>query len=61
MTFDFAHMIVTALILFAILWLVNHSGVFKNTSKRGKTLIAFGLIVVVIFVFNLVWPYGSGL
>jgi len=58
MTFDIPHMTATAAIIFAILWLVDHTQTFENATTRRKSLVKSGGIFIVIL--NIVWPYGSG-
>lgn len=60
MTFDIPHMIATAVIILAVIWIFDHTALFETASKKRKTLIKFGMLFVAIVVLNLVWPYGSG-
>ena len=60
MTFDIPHMIVTALIIFAVIYPLNHMAQFENMSKGRKFFIMFIVLFVLLFILNLVWPYGSG-
>ncbi|MFC3613317.1 hypothetical protein ACFORG_06050 [Lutimaribacter marinistellae] len=60
MTFDIPHMIVTALIIFAVIYPLNHMTQFENMSKGRKVLITFVVLFVLLMILNLVWPYGSG-
>lgn len=60
MAFDIPHMIATTLIIFAVIYPLNHMAQFENISKGRKTLITFVVLFVLIFMLNLVWPYGSG-
>jgi len=61
MTFDFPHMIVTALIIFAVIWGLDRSAALAKMPKGRKRLIVFGVLFVALFVLNLVWPYGTGI
>lgn len=59
MVFDIPHMIVSGIIVLAVLWIVDHTSAFDNTTKGKKTLIKFGGIFVLILILNILWPYGS--
>lgn len=37
MTFDTPHMIATAVIVFAVIWIVDHTSAFENAAKGRKT------------------------
>jgi hypothetical protein len=56
MTFDIAHMIATALIIFVVVWGLDQTTVLDNMPKRRKTLVKFGALFVSIFILNLAWP-----
>ena len=60
MTFDIPHMIVTAMVIFLVVWGFDQTSVFENMNKRKKTLAKVGILFVAIFGLNLIWPYGSG-
>ena len=59
MTFDFPHMIVTVLLVFAVVWGMDQTAALDKMSKGRKTLIKFVVLFVAIFVLNLLWPYGT--
>ena len=61
MSLDIPHALVTAAIIFGVLWVVNHTAAFENMAKGKKTLAMFLVLFVAIFILNLVWPYGSGI
>ena len=60
MTLDIPHMLVTAAIIFAAIWLINHLGAFENMPKAKRSLVLFGVLFVALLILNLVWPYGGG-
>lgn len=60
MSLDIPHAIVTAVIIFAVLWGLDHTTALGDMSKGKKTFVKFLVLFVAIFVLNLVWPYGSG-
>ena len=56
MTFDIPHMVVTGIIIFAVIWVVNH--MFDEMTKGRRSLLQFVILFVLLFILNLVWPYG---
>jgi uncharacterized membrane protein len=60
MILDIPHIIVTAIVIFAAIWCVNHTSIFDGMSKGRRTLVQFLILFVLLFIFNLVWPYGAG-
>lgn len=59
MTFDIPHMIATGLVVFGVIWLIDHARAFDSMSKGRRTLLKLVGIFVVIILLNLVWPYGA--
>ncbi|UMA63593.1 hypothetical protein LVO79_11145 [Roseivivax marinus] len=59
MTFDIPHMIVTAIIIFFVVWLVQHTAMFEGMTRRKRSLVLFGILFVLLFILNLLWPYGA--
>ena len=60
MSIDWPHMIVSILLIFATVLLVQRAPTYKNGS-RGKRIAIFAVaLFLVMFVFNLIWPYGEG-
>jgi hypothetical protein len=60
MSIDWPHMIVSMLLIFATVLLVQRASAYKSGS-RGKRAVIVGVAVgLVILVFNLIWPYGGG-
>ena len=60
MTFDIPHMIATAIIIFVVVYPLNHMPQFEGMVKGRKFFITFAVLFVLLFILNLVWPYGSG-
>ena len=60
MSIDWPHTIVSMLLIFATVLLVQRAPAYK-TGSRGKRAVIVGVAVgLVILVFNLIWPYGEG-
>lgn len=59
MTFDWAHMAATAVIIGLVVYLVNHSGKLDGASKGKKAVITAVAIFIPLFILNLIWPYGT--
>lgn len=55
MHFDLAHAIITSLLVFGTIFVLERVGV----AKRGKfSWAAVAIIGAVVFLLNLIWPYG---
>ena len=61
MQFDWIHMLVTVVIIYVVLWGLGKTGKLNEASGAKRFWIRFIALFVVIFVLNLIWPYGSGL
>ncbi len=59
MTLDIPHLIATAIIIFAVMYPLNRMTQFETMSRGWRILITSVLLFVLIFILNLVWPYGS--
>ena len=59
MTFDIPHMIASGIVILAAIWFVDHTNAFEGATKGRKTLMKFLILFVVLFLLNLVWPYGA--
>ena len=60
MSIDWPHMIISMVLIFATVLLVQRTPTYKRGS-RGKRAVIVGVAVgLVILVFNLIWPYGKG-
>ena len=55
MHFDFFHAIISALLIWAIYWIMRRAGIL-DAENRGWNWKFFGAIFVVILIFNLIWP-----
>jgi len=59
MTIDIPHMLVTAAIIFAVLFAVEHLG-WTAGASRGRRALIIGLAVFLpLLILNLIWPYGG--
>jgi hypothetical protein len=61
MSIDLPHMLATGLVIFVVVWAVEHTGMLNGASKLKRALITFASLFVVLFLLNLIWPYGAGL
>ena len=55
MHFDFFHAIVSALLIWAIYWIMRRAGILDPENRRWDWKF-FGAIFVVILILNLIWP-----
>lgn len=56
MTFDIPHMIATAVIIFIVVYGVNHQ--FESMPKGKRTGLTFVILFIALMILNIVWPYG---
>jgi hypothetical protein len=60
MVIDLPHVIVTALIIWAVLWLLPRMAAFSALPSGRQRLVQFLVLFVILFILNLAWPYGTG-
>lgn len=61
MTLDIPHIIVTAMLIWAVLWLLPRvGGAYAEMPKGRQRLVQFLVLFVVLFILNIIWPYGTG-
>ena len=60
MSIDWPHMIVSMVLIFATVLLVQRTPTYKQGSRGKRALIVGVAVGLVILVFNLIWPYGEG-
>lgn len=60
MNFDWPHMLVTGLLIFVVITLLDRTAFYTSASKGKRMLILAVCLFVVLTVLNLLWPYGSG-
>lgn len=58
MHFDLAHAIVTGLLVFATMMVLQKTGIIEKSEHRKFSWKAVVAITVVVFVLNLLWPSG---
>ncbi|WP_108835278.1 hypothetical protein [Tateyamaria sp. Alg231-49] len=58
MHFDLAHAIVTVALLFATLFVLKKVGVITEGEERKFSWTAVIAMAIVVFILNLIWPYG---
>ena len=59
MSIDWPHMIVSMLLIFATLLFVQRAPAYKSGSRGKRAVIVAVALFLVMFVFNLIWPYGE--
>ena len=61
MHIDFAHALVAGLLIFATILGMQRAGLYVPHKDGGPrwSWPLFGAILVVMFVLNLLWPYGQ--
>lgn len=59
MDIDWAHMAVTAAIIFVVVYVMNHTGLTEGASKGKRALLTFVALFIPILLLNLFWPYGG--
>jgi hypothetical protein len=60
MSIDWPHLIVSMLLIFATVLAVQRAPAYKHGSRGKRAAIAGIAAGLVIFAFNLMWPYGEG-
>ena len=60
MQLDIPHIIVTAIILYSVIWGMQHISPFSEMSKGKRNGSQFIVLFVLLFILNIIWPYGSG-
>lgn len=61
MTVDFLHILVTVVLAPALHHGMQDTGFMKAASKTKRIVVLSLMLYLVLFLLNLVWPYGSGL
>ena len=56
MNLDLAHALVTAVVIFAVIWGLDQTSAFEKMPKGRKFLIKFVVLFAALLVVNLVWP-----
>lgn len=58
MHFDLAHAVVTVALLIATMFILRKTGIIDDGEERRFSWKAVVAMALVVFVLNLVWPYG---
>ena len=58
MALDIPHIIVTGVLIFVVIWGVYNISAFDDYSKGKKTFVQFAVLFIVLFILNILWPYG---
>ena len=56
---DLSHVIVSALVIGAVIFLLHRVEAYETATRGKRSAIAFAVVFVVMFVLNLLWPYGA--
>jgi hypothetical protein len=59
MNFDWPHMLVTGLLIFAVITVLDRVAFYTSASKGKRMMILGVCLFVVLMVLNLLWPYGN--
>ena len=59
MNFDWPHMLVTGLLIFVLITVLDKATFYTSASKGKRLVILAVSLFVVLLILNLVWPYGS--
>lgn len=59
MTLDIPHMIASTIVIFAVVYGVNRTTLFKNLSRGRKALVTFAVLFLALMIMNLFWPYPT--
>ena len=59
MNIDLPHMIVSALLIFAVVLVAHRTAVYRNASRGKRAAIVAVALFMVLFVSNLIWHYGE--
>ena len=60
MSIDWPHMLISMVLIFATVLLVQRTPAYKQGSRGKRAVIVAVALFLVMFVFNLIWPYGEG-
>ena len=60
MSIDWPHMIISMVLIFATVLLVQRTPTYKQGSRGKRAVIVAVSLFLVMFVFNLIWPYSEG-
>lgn len=58
MHFDLAHALVTAVVIFAVIWGLDQTSTFEKMPKGRKFLFKFAVLFAALLIINLIWPNG---
>ena len=58
MNFDWPHILVTGLLIFAVITVLDQVAFYASASKGKRMVILAVCLFVVLMVLNLLWPYG---
>ena len=56
MDINVAHVVVTALVIFVVVYAAEHVGPLRNASRVKRALVVGGLVFVAMLLLNILWP-----
>ena len=59
MNLDWPHMLVTGLLIFVVITVLDRAAFYTSASKGKRMMILAVSLFVVLMVLNLLWPYGN--
>ena len=59
MNVDWPHVLVTGLVIFVMITLLDRTAFYASASKGKRFAILAVCLFVVLMVLNLLWPYGN--
>jgi hypothetical protein len=59
MSVDLPHRIVSALVIFVVVLAAHRTAVYRNAACGRRVASVAVAPLVVLFVFNRIWPYGE--
>lgn len=59
MTLDIPHMLATMVIIFVVVYGLEHASLMQGASKLKRSLTVFIVLFIALTSLNMVWPYGG--
>ncbi len=52
------HIIATGLLVFSLVFAVEHSGLLRDASRAKRAIVTGTVVFLAMFILNLLWPYA---